>query len=138
MSTNAYIIAKVPGQESAMMVYVHWDGGFWGVGPALLEGYTTDAAVQALIAGGNMSTLSARLSECEFYGRDGEDATATDIPAPFGPGEELGTKQTEVVCFDRDVFEYYWDGQNWYTDGGILLSAAIAIYNAKESAKNGK
>jgi hypothetical protein len=138
MSTNAWIIAKNPAAPAeARQVYVHWDGGFWHVGPMLLAYYNTDERVQALINGGNMSTLAPVVGECEFYNRPGEEAQDTDIPAPFGPGDQLGMKTTEVVCFDREVFEYYWDGENWYVDDGLLLSAAIAIYNAQESAKNG-
>lgn len=138
MSTNAFIIAKVPGQNTAREIYVHWDGGFWGVGAVLLKSYTNDAAVQALIDGGDMSSLAEHLEACSFYKTPSAVATPVPLPYPFGDGEPLGVKTTEVVCFDRKVYEYYWDGQNWYTDGDTLLGTAVAIYNAMESAKNAK
>ena len=66
-------------------IYCHWDGGFWHVGPTLLEHYASEGLVRELISLGDISSLGERIHPTEgsdhsfnkpekgvtvFYGRD--------------------------------------------------------------------
>jgi hypothetical protein len=99
MSTNAWIIAKNPAAPTeARQVYVHWDGGFWHLGPMLLAYYNTDERVQALINGGNMSTLAPVVGECEFYNRPGEEAQDTYIT--WGFNDDVCPPTTSYIVYN--------------------------------------
>jgi hypothetical protein len=81
-------------------VYVHWDGYLSGVG-AELQGYTTQAEVEELIAGGDMSTLE------DYYKDRGDTGTEPKVFDTFA----------EFLEYAEDCWaEYYYifrDGV-WY------------------------
>ena len=79
MGTRSFVGVMVGSKCRA--VYVHWDGYLEGVG-AELQGYTTQAEVEELIAGGDMSSLG------DYYKDRGE---------------------TGVEPKEFDDFEYFYD-----------------------------
>jgi hypothetical protein len=104
--------------DKCRAVYVHWDGYLEGVG-AELQGYTTQAEVEALIAPGDRSTLTDG-----FYserGEQGVEPTDYDTFAEFFTAVE--------GCWG----EYYYifkDGV-WYcgnTYGGDALCKKLTAY----------
>jgi hypothetical protein len=107
-------------------VYVHWDGYLEGVG-AELQGYTTQAEVEALIAGGDRSSLTDG-----FYKDRGEDGVD---PTDYDSFAEL--LEAAEGCWA----EYYYifkDGV-WYcgnTYGGSTLCGKLTAYaDAVEEGK---
>jgi hypothetical protein len=104
--------------DKCRAVYVHWDGYLSGVG-AELQGYTTQADVEELIAGGDRSSLTDG-----FYserGEQGVEPTDYDTFAEFFEAVE--------GCWG----EYYYifkDGV-WYCGnvyGGDALCKKLTAY----------
>lgn len=83
MGTRSYI-GSLQADGSVRAVYCHWDGYPDGVGRTLREKYTDPSKIEALIDGGDLSSLGAEIGEkhsfdesprewCTFYGRDRGD-----------------------------------------------------------------
>ena len=54
-------------------IYCHWDGYLSNNGEILLENYQDPFKVRELLDCGDMSTLDADISDCEFYSDRGEE-----------------------------------------------------------------
>jgi len=91
---------------SVTSVYCHWDGYVNGVGRTLNQHYTTKEQVEALVALGDLSSLSGTLEKTIAYHRDrDEDFSQT----PFSNVEELfedgfSSGVEYVYCFTKDGF----------------------------------
>jgi len=95
MSTRSIIALKLP-DDTYQYSYCHFDGYPPGVGRKLLEHWTEEADVQALLDEGAMSSLGSEIGEqhdfsdytndwCTFYGRDrGESDTPDGIVSDLG------------------------------------------------------
>lgn len=65
MGTRSFIIIEDNGEFRG--VYCHWDGYLESNGASLLTYYTTAEQVNALIDGGDMSTLGCSPESCEYH-----------------------------------------------------------------------
>jgi hypothetical protein len=112
--------------DKCRAVYVHWDGYLEGVG-AELQGYTTQAEVEELIAGGDRSSLTDG-----FYserGEEGVEPTDYDTFAEFFEAVE--------GCWGE--WYYVFKDGVWYcgnTYGGDALYKKLTAYaDAVEQAE---
>jgi hypothetical protein len=71
MSTNCNVAIQ-SADGSVRSVYGHWDGGLWdgGVADVLIEHYTTEEQVNALIDLGSFSVLTSSIDASVFHCRD--------------------------------------------------------------------
>ena len=74
MATRSFI-GKINKDDSITAVYCHFDGYPGHVGKILIDNYITEAQVDSLLAGGDMSSISNVLNECVFYKDRGEKQT---------------------------------------------------------------
>lgn len=118
MATRSTITAKLS-DGTWKSVYCHFDGYPEHNGKILLDHYSTQERVDALLAHGDMSVLAARCDKPEghsfsrpvegvtiYYGRDrGEE----------GAEGQTGTTEDEARR-DAEEFNYTWDGERWTVD----------------------
>lgn len=121
MSTRANII-RTNNDGSFDLIYTHWDGYPEHHAPILLKNYSTNVAVAALLALGDLSILDAAIGEkhsfdartegqCTAYGRDRGEANTTvkHFRTRKALNDYLSEAWTEWV--------YFWDGRKWtYTN----------------------
>ena len=124
MGTRSFVGVMVG--DKCRAVYVHWDGYLEGVG-AELQGYTTQADVEALIAPGDRSSLDG-----PYYSERGE----TDVePRDYATFDEF------YDAADGSWAEYYYvfkDGV-WYcgdTYGNSPISKKLVPYAEALEALN--
>lgn len=77
MSTRSNIIIKKK-DNSVNAVYCHCDGYLSYNGKILLNNYNTTEKVNALINGGNMSSLAKTLGDTSFYTKRGDELFIAD------------------------------------------------------------
>lgn len=71
-------IGVLQSNGSVRSVYCHWDGYLNGVGAVLKKHYTTLEQANALVAGGDMSSLGHDEESTGFFSKRGENAPARD------------------------------------------------------------
>jgi hypothetical protein len=104
--------------DKCRAVYVHWDGYLEGVG-AELQGYTTQAEVEELIAGGDRSSLTDG-----FYSERGEQGVE---PTDYDSFAEFFT--AVEGCWGE--WYYVFKDGVWYcgnTYGGSALYKKLTAY----------
>jgi hypothetical protein len=121
MTTRSTITAKL-GNGKFGKIYCHWDGYPSNNGRILLESYTEQTKIDALIALGNLSILAPLIAPpegvphsfklpadnvCVAYGRDrGETGTEAQIgDCPLG-------------LMGNEAYNYFWNGRHWFCDFG--------------------
>jgi len=127
MGTRSFV--GVMKGDKCHAVYVHWDGYLSGVG-AELQGYATQEEVEALIAGGDMSTLE------DYYADRGDTGTEPKVFDTFA----------EFLEYAEDCWaEYYyifkdsvWYCGDTYSSGELsgkltAYADAVAVEAAEES-----
>lgn len=128
MSTRSSITAKIS-DGTYKSVYCHFDGYPSNNGRILMEHYTDQAKIDALLEPGDMSSLGERcdkpdghsyqtpVDDCTlYYGRDrGENED--DIRARTGATAE------EALGKDSQEYNYLWDGESWTCDGEPIADA---------------
>ena len=105
MGTRARIGIVEP-DGSVTSIYTHWDGYPDHHGPILLNHYTTEERVRALLALGDLSVLAEDIGEkhdfnnppegvCNAYGRDrGEDGVSARRSASVNDLKEIAEEYT--------------------------------------------
>lgn len=134
MSTRSNVIAKLTDGRYAK-IYIHFDGYLSGVGQTLLDHYTDQAKIEALIALGSISVLDAEVTapaghrfgnqipgHTVAYGRDRGE---TDVDATYHP-----TLQAVLDEGDFEEFAYIWQDGTWtvsdHGDEFVDLATALA------------
>jgi hypothetical protein len=126
MGTRSTIIAKLTNGQTKR-IYVHWDGYPEHNGRILLDHYTDQAKIDALIALGDLSSLGEEIGEkhafddhktggCTAYGRDRDEVgtkakAVRSVKAAIESSAECGAE-----------FVYLWNGQSWSVttpEGGV-------------------
>ncbi|ECG8260411.1 hypothetical protein CB010_006390 [Salmonella bongori] len=116
MSTRSSITVKTT-DGKFRTIYCHFDGYPSGVGKTLVEHYGTQEKAEALLSGGDISTLEASCDKAEghsfenpvegytvYYGRDrGETGTGPRTYYSF----------YEVIKKESQEFNYFLDGRQW-------------------------
>jgi len=89
---------------SVTSVYCHWDGYVDGVGRTLNQHYTTKDKVEALVALGDLSSLSGTLEKTVAYHRDRDEDLVQSkynrVEALFDMGFNSGVEY--IYCFTKD------------------------------------
>lgn len=119
MGTRSFVGVMVG--DKCRAVYVHWDGYLSGVG-AELQGYTTQAEVEELIAGGDMSSLE------DYYadrGETGVEPKEFDTFAEFL--EFVKESWAEYYYIFRDGVWYCGDTYGQFGEG-TALSGKLTVY----------
>lgn len=119
MGTVSTISAKLSNGKFGT-IYCHWDGYPSNNGRILIESYTTQEKVDALIALGDLSSLGAEVDCQEGHSFD---APAVDRCVAFG--RDRGESDSEAVISDSllgsliqygrcgQSWQYLWDGEKW-------------------------
>jgi len=100
MSTPA-LVGKENANGTVTAIYVHFDGYLSGVGESLQRDYRSDAAVDRLLALGNLSTL---VDEVKPYGGDDEAAASYEDGADY---------TSQPVAWGAEYL-YLWQGGAWH------------------------
>jgi hypothetical protein len=104
MGTRSFISIKNP-DNTYDTVYCHFDGYPDGVGKKLENHYGSEDKVRELIARGDMSSLAAKVDDCEFYTKRGEPLKNL-VNIPF---EELVELAKATWC----EYLYTFDEGTW-------------------------
>lgn len=140
MGTRSDIIGKLS-DGKWKRVYCHWDGYLDHNGKILADHYKTQERVEALLAPGDMSSLSAECSKPEghsydrpangftvYYGRDRGEANANGVV-----GDTLAAVWPPADTWTE--FTYVWDGEKWWVgdpdDEGSLIDLSDALQGEK-------
>lgn len=112
MATRSTISIKT--EDGIRAIYAHWDGYVDHNGKILLNHYTHDAAVTALIDLGDISQLGVDLDNTVAYARDRGENFA-DVSAQMFTGTE---DWIEYFKGSNCEFFYMFDGQDWIVSNG--------------------
>lgn len=102
MGTRATIILLPEGSLEFYSIYTHWDGYPSHHGPILLENYTTNEKVWALIQLGGLSELHATADACIAYHRDRGEELHTQV----GPDLTEHADQEYAYLFRNGAWHY--------------------------------
>ena len=104
-------IAVIHGDGSVSQIYCHWDGYLSHNGRYLIENYATQELAEALVAPGDLSSLSKTVGAAHPFGFHGQnELSMIDFEARYGDmntyyGRDRGETGTEVKRF-TDVYDY--------------------------------
>lgn len=128
MATRSIITAK-RADGTFKAIYVHYDGYPSYVGAMLLNNYSQQDKIEALLDLGDLSALyeSTDCPEghsysnqvrgyCVAYGRDRGEEDAEGVSGP--------TLESVKRDMGQD-YEYLWDGEKWFCDGEPLTQQMI-------------
>ena len=120
MATRSTIAVR-HADNTVSQIYCHWDGYLENNGRILHEHYTTLEQVEAIVAGGDMSSLSVNKDCCDYYTARGEDLNIR--------------KYENILDYSRrrqnEEYDYLWEQGQWKvvgyeTDGRwMLLTEAL-------------
>lgn len=113
-------------------IYCHWDGYLDHNGKILQEHYTDAFKVRDLLDGGDTSTLSENVADCEFYTKRGEELNPQRMYKDF--------QEYAREC-QREEYDYILrrDGK-WYvsmygTDGEYLSMQDAFEFQSREECE---
>lgn len=120
MATRS-VIATVTDQGTVKGVYCHWDGNIEHNGRILVDNYTTEEKVEALISNGSISSLDETVGykhsfderpegQTTFYHRDRGDALVIHE-------WDSVNKMTEDM-YDCEFFYLFVANEDWYVAKG--------------------
>jgi hypothetical protein len=102
MATRSTIAVR-HADNTVSQIYCHWDGYLENNGKILQESYTTLEQAEALVAGGDMSSLDGDHSKCEYYTQRGEELNIR--------------KYATILDYARrrqdEEFNYLWEQGQW-------------------------
>lgn len=117
MATRSFIIIEDYGKFRG--IYCHWDGYPEGNGAILLEHYDSVERLNALIDGGDLSTLGDLPENCEYYKDRGDKwenvkpATSDDLSKMIGIAE--GADCEFIYLFEADDMQWNYVETNSYS-----------------------
>lgn len=106
MATRSTIAVR-HADNTVSQIYCHWDGYLEHNGKILRSFYTTLEAAEALVAGGDMSSLDGTIEKCEYYTQRGEELNIRKFASI---GDYARNRQDEE-------FNYLWDQGQWKVIG---------------------
>jgi hypothetical protein len=103
-------IAVIHQDGSVSQVYCHWDGYLEHNGKLLIENYQSQELAEALVAPGDLSSLSNTVGEAHPFGYHGTTMSQDEYYSRYGRmntyyGRDRGETSVEVKRF-ADVYEY--------------------------------
>jgi len=130
MSTNATITAKCK-DGKYRNIYTHWDGDPGWNGRILQKHYTEQDKIEALLALGDISILAESI-ECP----EGHTFDMAHGGFCVAYGRDRGEEDCEVKVADslielkdsrKQQYNYYWDGEKWFVNGGQLTDVLAEL-----------
>lgn len=126
MATRGTITAKMS-DGSYKTIYTHWDGYPSHNGRLLLQHYSTQEAVEKLVAPGNISSLDESCDCPEghsfnrpvkgytvYYGRDRGEPKNEPSTGPDARSSMMNSN------YGKQEYNYLWDGEQWTVNGSPL------------------
>lgn len=104
-------------------VYAHWDNYLDGTGQTLLACYNTLQLAEALVSGGDISSVGKDVNRTKYYGRDrGEKDTEPRVFANLNSyyKDMLGEEYNYLFANGRWTVEHYGTGGEY-----VLLTEAV-------------
>ena len=107
-------------------VYAHWDNYLEGTGATLLAHYNTLRLAEALVNGGNISSVEQDVDSTEYYGRDRgeEDSDA----------REFASLDLYYVGISREEFNYLYTGGQWRVEYSGTGGEYVPLTRAMKTA----
>lgn len=113
MSTRSSITVQIG--DKVKSIYCHFDGYPGNNGNILLNNYNSQDKAESLVCMGDMSALYPTIKESKFYCRDyGEDIHIGEYNSRY-----------EAMLSNKQAYNYYWDGENWWVDKFKLTQELI-------------
>jgi hypothetical protein len=127
-------IAVEHADGTVSQVYSHWDNYLEGTGQTLLDCYNTLQLAEALVSGGDISSVGSTVDSTEYYGRDrGEEGTdAYEFASLDSYYRGLSGKEHAYLCGEE--YNYLFANGQWTVEhsdtGGEYVSLAEAVQTA--------
>ena len=115
MSTRTLISAKMQGK--VYTIYCHHDGYPEHIIPLLRDCYNAQEKIEALIMLGDTSAIYETLEKCRPY------ADGTENGEPY---EKNAPEITDKWSRSDFLYEYYWDGKEWFYSIGTKSPQPIS------------
>lgn len=123
MATRSTIAVR-HADNTVSQIYCHWDGYLEHNGKILQSHYNSLELAEALVAGGDMSTLDGDLSKCEYYTQRGDELRIRKFSSI---GDYSRNRQDEE-------YNYLWDLGQWKVIGYATDEQWIPLTKALEVA----
>ena len=136
MATRSNIAYKTA-EGKIRSVYCHWDGYPEHNGKILMDHYTDQAKIEALVALGSISSLGAELGEKQDFDDRSTQKDDWTLAYHRDRGEELVVSEYEDVpswVADMEEYAYLWNGQEWIVnDHGERDANGFPIFDFVET-----
>jgi hypothetical protein len=136
MATRSNIAYKTA-EGKIRSVYCHWDGYPEHNGKILMDHYTDQAKIEALVALGSISSLGAELGEKQDFDDRSTQKDDWTLAYHRDRGEQLVVSEYEDVpswVADMEEYAYLWNGQEWIVnDHGERDAQGFPIFDFVET-----
>jgi len=136
MATRSNIAYKTA-EGKIRSVYCHWDGYPEHNGKILMDHYTDQAKIEALIELGSISSLGTELGEKQDFDDRSTQKDDWTLAYHRDRGEELVVSEYEDVpswVADMEEYAYLWNGQEWIVnDHGERDAQGFPIFDFIET-----
>ena len=115
MATRSNIAYKTP-EGKIRSIYAHWDGYPEGNGKILVDNYTDQAKIEALIALGSISSLGSEIGEQQDFDNRETQKKEWTLAYHRDRGESLVINEYDDIpswIADMEEYAYLWNGQEW-------------------------
>ena len=123
MATRSTIAVR-HADNTVSQIYCHWDGYLEHNGKILQSHYNSLELAEALVAGGDMSTLDGDLSKCEYYTQRGDELRIRKFSS-------IGDYSRN---WQDEEYNYLWDLGQWKVIGYATDEQWIPLTKALEVA----
>ena len=136
MATRSNIAYKTA-EGKIRSVYCHWDGYPEHNGKILMDHYTDQAKIEALVALGSISSLGIELGEKQDFDDRSTQKDDWTLAYHRDRGEELVVSEYEDIpswVADMEEYAYLWNGQEWIVnDHGERDANGFPIFDFVET-----
>ena len=136
MATRSNIAYKTA-EGKIRSVYCHWDGYPEHNGKILMDHYTDQSKIEALIELGSISSLGTELGEKQDFDDRSTQKDDWTLAYHRDRGEELVVSEYEDVpswVADMEEYAYLWNGQEWIVnDHGERDAQGFPIFDFIET-----
>lgn len=136
MATRSNIAYKTP-EGKIRSIYSHWDGYPECNGKILVDNYTDQEKIEALIALGSVSALGAEIGQQQDFDDRSSQKKEWTLAYHRDRGEQLSIQEYDDIpswIDDMEEYAYLWNGQDWLVnDHGAKGPNGYPIFDFVES-----